>query len=153
MRSLVVPVALGLVGACVTSAPPPHPATVRADALALWAGCYDVRLGLWSPTPSDFEVPALLRLDRSLGPLGQRPAIPDVRWKSHTFRGYWRPFGADSVVVSWTNKLWGLALALRVEGDSLTGRVWEVHDVGGPAYPSAQISGRRVACPSAMPLR
>ncbi len=138
---------LGLLGGCGPVPPSPSPEPGQADART-WAGCYQLGLGSWSPDSSLFEVPPTVRLEPKLGSLGRKSVAPDVRWKGRrSFHGYWRSFGQDSVRVYCTTGLWGLGLALRTDGDSLVGRVWEIHDLLGPVWPSMSISARRGSCP------
>lgn len=154
VRTVLPLLLIHLFGACGPPSPQPSTQPVQTADARIWAGCYSLRPGSWSPDSSLFEVPATIRLEPTLGSLGRRSVLPDARWNSRRFfRGYWRSFGDDSVKVYWTTGLWGLGLALRPAGDSLFGRVWELHDMLGPVYPSMQVSAVRSSCPADSLLR
>ena len=145
MRTFILvsfPLACQLPAAQHTAAP------IDPNPLKFWAGCYKLRLSSWSPKPSEFEVPAVLRLDPTLGSLGRHPATPIKSSSGRQFQGFWRPFDAESVRVSWTNGFWGLDMVLKIDGDSVLGRVSEWRDfIRGPDFPpSASLSARRAIC-------
>ena len=124
----------------------PTPEQLSEADFEMWSGCYALHTSKWSLDSSKFTVPTIVQLERKTGSLWTRSVRPDVQWNSRrSFQGYWRAFGQDSARVYWSTGLWGLGLALRPDGDSLLGRVWEIHDLSGPA-PNMEISAFRRAC-------
>ena len=89
-------------------------------------------------------------------PTGTRVlAVPGARLSafdslaSRMWQHFWYPTAPDSVHLVWTNGFSGPVFALRVAGDSLTGRVWFTSDVEtGVERPPEPARAVRVACPA-----
>ena len=143
---------LGLAPA-VGCGPQPAP-RVRPDPVRSWAACYELRLGPWEPERSGFQVPRVIRLDSRNAGNGYRRAAPQLHapapYQRVTFDARWRPFAMDSLRVIWSDGFGGLGVLLTPDGDSLIGRVRELHDVLGPVFPSAPVTAARVTCPDSL---
>ena len=132
------------------------PAAAERDAAAVsaFAGCYEIRLGAWTPalnlgadtvyvrpprrivletlpatTPSD---PSSLRVRPVLDTPG-----PD--------KAGWLALGADSLRISWTTGLNGLTMRVRLENETLSGVATTFWNFDRTSQQS-KVTGTRIAC-------
>lgn len=131
------------------------PAAAGRDAASgnAFAGCYEIRLGAWTPAlalGSDsvyITPPRRLILDT----LPAAPSSPssfrihpvlDTPGRDHA---YWLALGADSLRVGWTTGLSGLTMHLRLENETLSGVATTFWNFDRRSQ-QAEVAGNRVAC-------
>lgn len=134
------------------------PAQTRPSAASRLAGCYEVRLGPWSPSLAIggdavfMTPPAHIRLWRQLNPEWARdsgyaitPVLPS-RDRAHKY-GIYRIVSHDSIAATFSNGLSGVVLALGVRQDSLVGRATSFWDFPRPAQSASAVLVKR-RCPT-----
>jgi hypothetical protein len=142
----------------LTSAAPIAPSQAHPSAMARLAGCYEVRLGSWSPSLAIggdavfMTPPAHIRLWRQLNPEWARdsafaitPVAPS-RDRAHKY-GIYRIVSHDSIAATFSNGLSGVVLELGVRRDSLVGRATSFWDFPRQPQSATAVLVRR-RCPT-----
>ncbi len=125
-----------------------------ASAIGRFAGCYEIRLGVWTPAVTlgadtvYITPPRRIVLDtipaavpsRSSGfrvlPILDTPGRDDASWFA---------VGTDSLRISWTTGLNGLTMHLKLEHENLSGVATTFWNFDRKAQQSA-VTGKRIAC-------
>jgi hypothetical protein len=116
------------------------------------AGCYVLTLGSWSgplpknDAPAAYTPPTRFRLDTLATRQGGHAVEPMNLVPSARPLTSWRPIASDSVRIVWSTGFGGVALQLRVVGDTLRGRATPFTDTPTGREPRASILAIRTGC-------
>ena len=157
----------GYVIACRVLAPlaimslPPVVADAQLDTMTSHCFQFDRQYFHWGGRPPGggeflYDSSAVVRLSPELHPSTDRAPVrrllvPSMevdsrsrrRWESFS---YWQLRDADTVVVSWTNGMYGPVFLMEVGGDTLRGRVRFTTDVHGAEPPPEDAWAVRITC-------
>lgn len=136
------------------SAAPAQEVPIR---IAEMAGCYDLRLGEWSPPMAlggdtvFLQPPSRIELDTTMGTVrggrvrgyGLQPA-PGARPSVHRY-AYWTVSDSLGVRLVWTNGLSGVRMLLQPQGNTLRGTAETFWDFDRPKQTTGAVASP-VAC-------
>jgi hypothetical protein len=135
-------------------------ATAQLDTLMSHCLQFDRQYFRWGGRPPgggdwSYDSSAVVRLlpqrNLHLGPRSRRLLVPSMGVATRLQRvweyfSYWQLHDADTVIVAWTNGMYGPVFVMGVRGDTLRGRVRFTTDVYGAEEPQEDAWAVRIPC-------